>query len=189
MNLPIYTTDILYLDICHAESVLESVIHTILFHRVIYKRVKPKEATNPVYDSLHYVMIEDEALHRLVQEKIRTALQSLKERKKGTLSVQFYCTKESGGWLSKEETVVVERWSIPIQWYELYDRSHTTQQKEARIKHIYESLLSLLCAAPVPVYRMGKDDMPFDVIDLEKPSMLQDLFQFIVSGPPKLGIL
>lgn len=189
MNLLVYTTSTLHLDQCHAEAVLESMIHTILFHRVIYKKVKPKEATNPIYESLHYVMIDDNDLHRLVQEKIQSALQSLKGRKAGTVSVLFYCTKESRGWLSKEENIVVERWSIPIQWSELYDRSRTIQQKESHVKHIYESLLSLLCVAPVPVYRTDKDSIPFDVVDLEKPSMLQDLFQFIVSGPPKLGIM
>ena len=189
MNLPVYTTNTLYMDSCHATTVLESMIHTILFHRVIYKKVKPKETTNPVYDSLYYVMIEDEDLHRIVQEKIQVALQSLKERKRGTLSIHFYCTQESGGWLSKKENVVVERWSLPIQWYELYDRSLTTQQKEHRVKQTYDSLLSLLCTAPVPVYRVEKGDIPFDIVDLDKPNMLQDLFQFIVSGPPKLGII
>lgn len=189
MNLPVYTTETLRVDSCHAESVLESMIHTILFHRVIYKKVKPKEVTNPIYDSLYYVMIDDERLHRMVQEKTKVAVQSLKERKGGTIAVHFYCTRDSGGWLSKKENVVVERWSLPIQWYELYDRSHTMEQKERQIKQVYESLLSVLCTAPVPVYRIESGDIPFDIVDLDKPNMLQDLFQFITSGPPKLGMI
>ena len=188
MNLPVYTTPMLHIDACHAESVLESMIHTSLFHRVIYKKVKPKEVAHPIYDSLYYVMIDDEPLRRIVQEKIQMAVQSLKERKTGTIAVHFYCTRDSGGWLSKKENIVVERWSLPIQWYELYERSHTTQQKERRIKQTYESLLSILCTSPVPVYRVENGDIPFDIVDLDKPNMLQDLFQFITSGPPKLGI-
>lgn len=188
MNLPVYTTDTLYLDRCHTESVLESFIHTVLFHRVIYKQVKPKEATNPIYDTLHYVMMDDDVLHRMVKEKIETVIQSLKEKKTGTVSVLFFCNKDSGGWFSKTEKVIVERWSIPIQWYELYDKSHSASHKERNIKRVYESLLGMLCTASVPVYSHVKNDIPFDIVDLDNSSRLTDLIQFIISGPPKLGI-
>lgn len=188
MNLPVYTTDTLYLDQCHAESVLESFVHTVLFHRVIHKTVKPKEATNPIYDTLHYVMMDDAILHRMVKNKLETVLQSLRERKSGTISVVFFCNKDSGGWFSKTEQVIVERWSFPIQWYDLYDKSYSTSQKERNMKRIYESLLGMLCTASVPVYSHIKNDIPFDIVDSDKSNKLTDLFQFIISGPPKLGI-
>lgn len=187
MNLPVYTTDTLLLEKCHAESVLESMIHTLLFHRMIYKKVKPKEATNPVYDRLHYVMIDDDRLHQVVSEKIRIALDTLKERVAGTISIIFYCTKRESGWFSGAEQIEVEKWSIPIQWHKLYDKSITHLHKERHIKHAYESFIAMLSSAPVPVYQVI-NDLPFDIIDSDKSSSLKDIFQFIVSGPPKLGI-
>ena len=188
MNLPVYTTDTLLLEQCHSESVLEAMVHTLLFHRLIYKKVKPKEATNSVYDRLHYVMIDDDTLHRAVTEKIRIALSTLKEKVAGTLSIVFYCTKGGSGWFSKAEQVEVEKWSIPIHWHKLYDKSITHSHKEKHIKLVYESFLGMLSSAPVPVYQVINDDLPFDIVDPDKSNSLKDIFQFIISGPPKFGI-
>lgn len=187
MNLPVYTTDTLYLEKCHAEAVLYGMVHTLLFHRMIYRTVRPKEVTCSVYDSFHYVMIDDARLHEKVVEKVNAALESLRERPSGTLSILFYRVKSEGGWFSKEERVDMERWSIPLQWYELYDRSHTQAGKEQQIRKMYTTLLALLSSAPPPLYHVINDYLPFDIVDMDKPNSLKEIFQFIVSGPPKMG--
>lgn len=177
----------LRLEKCHAEAVLYALIHTLLFHRMIYRSVRPKEVSCPIYDTLHYVAIDDDRLHRTVVQLLDTALESLRERSSGTLSVVFYRVKSDGGWFSSEERVDMERWSIPIEWYELYDRSHSHAWKEEHLRERYASFLSLVSSAPAPLYQVINDYLPFDIVDTDKISRLKDLFQFIVSGPPKIG--
>lgn len=186
MNLPTYTTETLYLDQCHAEGVLHGIVHTLLFHRMIYRSVRPKEMPFHAYDTLYYVMIDDDRLHQVVAEKVATVLESLRERPAGTLSVVFYRVQSKGGWFSKERADM-ERWIIPLQWYERYDRSHTQAWKEERIRDMYLSFLSLLSSAPIPLYQVVNEYLPFDIVDMDKPSGLKDILQFIVSGPPKMG--
>lgn len=188
MNVPIYTIDTLLLDRCHAESVLLAFVHTILFHRMIYRIVRPKDESCGVYEVLNYVRVDDDVLHQMVREKISSALESLRERDTGVLSIVFYYIRPSGGWWSKEEQVEMERWNIPLQWYELYDRSDSHQQKVAHLLRSMENLLTVLSSAPPTHYPIINRDLPFDIIDSDKTNSFKDIIQFIVRGPPKLGI-
>ena len=187
MNLPIHTTDTLLLDKYQAESVLLCMIHTLFFHRMIYKSVKPKEVAHPIFESLYYIMIDDPDLHKSILDKIESVLETLKERKTGTVRVIFYQNKSSG-WFNKKEPVEMERWNIPIQWYEPYDKSLTHAFKEKGIIAVYQSFLSKLSSLSDPTCQVINDYIPFDIIDSDKSNSFKDLFEFIMSGPPKLGI-
>lgn len=191
MNLPVHTTDTLLLDKYQGESVLEAFVHTILFHRCIVRTVRPKEVANPIYDSLFYVKMEDEEIDGRVKEHIVTTLGTLKERVTGTVAVVFFRIRPASGWFSKEERREVEKWRIPIQWYEVYDKSVSHAVKEQRVRYVYDGLLRMLLHVsldPVPFYQGGNGDLPFDIVDSDKSSSLKDIFHFIVSGPPKLGL-
>lgn len=187
MNYPIYTTDTLLLDKYQAESVLLCMIHTLLFHRMIYKSVKPKEVAHPIFESLYYVMIDDPNLHQTVCNKIQAVLETLTERSSGTVSVIFYQNK-SNGWFNKNEKIETERWKIPIRWYDTHDKSHTRSFKEKRVHAVYESFLSTLCSIQAPIYQVLNDELQFDIVDYDKSNRFKDLFEFIISGPPKLSI-
>lgn len=188
MNFPSYTLDTVFMDPYQAASVFSMMIHTICFHRMIYKSVKPKEVCDPIYDNLYYVKIDDPRLDQRIQEKIGSIVDTLKARPSGTVSVFFYHVKPSTGWFSKEDRTEMERWNIPFQWYELYDKSYPHSVKEQRIREVYQSLLKQLSSAPVPIYQVINDYLPFDIVDSNKSNSLKEIFQFIVSGPPKLNL-
>lgn len=187
MNYPVYTTQTLLLDKYQAESSLLCMVHTLFFHRMIYKSVRPKEMAHPIFESLYYVMIDDPILHETVVDKIKNTLETLKERPIGTVSIIFYKIK-SGNWFSKNEQIEIERWNIPVQWYEQYDQSHTRHSKEQRVLVVYESFLSKLSSIPIPIYQVVNDYLPFDIVDSDKSNSFKDILQFIMSGPPKLNI-
>ncbi len=176
------------MDTYQALSVFEMFIHTICFHRMIYKSVKPKEIAHPIYDTLYYVMIDDPVFRKTVTEKIEYVIATIKERPTGTVSLIFYHVKPSTGWFSKEEKIEMERWNIPFQWYESYDKSHTHSMKERRIRSVYFTLLEKLSSAPAPVYHAIHDYLPFDIVDSNKSNSFKDLLEFITSGPPKLNL-
>jgi|LauGreDrversion4_2_1035121.scaffolds.fasta_scaffold02448_3 hypothetical protein len=188
MNFPTYTTDTLFMDAYQASSVFQMFIHTICFHRMIYKLVKPKELAHPIYDSIYYVMIDDPMFHKTVTEKLEYIIDTVKERPSGTISVIFYHIKPSTGWFSKDDKVEMERWNIPFQWYEPYDKSHTHAMKETHIQSIYLSLLEKLSSVPAPIYQVINSYLPFDIIDSNKSNSFKDILQFITSGPPKLNL-
>lgn len=187
MNHITYTTDTLFLDKYQSESVLLCIIHTILFHRMIYKTVRPKEIAHPIFESLYYIVIDDHELHQTVLDNVKNTLETLKERDAGTVSLIFYKSK-SNGWFSKNEKVVIERWNIPIHWYNIYDQSHTLSSKERKVVHVYESLLSQLSSISVPVYQVVNEYLLFDIIDSDKSNSFKDILQFIMAGPPKINI-
>lgn len=185
MNLPVHTTDTLFLDKYLGVSVLEAFVHTILFHRMVHRMVRPIEVGHPVYDSLVYLHSGEE-----VAERIRGAMETLGERDTGTLVVVFYRIQSRSGWWWGEERTEVEKWRIPIQWYTEYDRSLTHSVKEGRVRDVYDGLLRMLLGQtldPVP-FTISAQGVPFDVMDADKPSRLRDMVQFIVSGPPRMGL-
>lgn len=176
------------MDAYQGLSVFKMFVHTICFHRMIYKDVKPKEVNHAIYDSLYYVMIDDPILDQSIHDKLESIIDAVKERPSGTISLVFYHHKPSTGWFSKEERIEMERWHIPFQWYELYDRSHTHSSKEYRIRSAYHYLLNKLSSASAPIYQVINSYLPFDIIDTNKTNSLKDILQFIVSGPPKLSL-
>lgn len=190
MNLPIHITNTLLLDKYQGESVLEAFVHTILFHRMSHRMAKPIEVGNPIYESLVYVHGGDRAVSERVTDQIRNVLETLREREGGTLVVIVYRIQTTTGWFPKEERIEVEKWRIPLQWYELYDRSMTHAIKEERVRVVYEGLLRMLMELTLDSVPFGMDEgaIPFDIVDADKSSSLKDIFQFIVSGPPRLGL-
>ena len=197
MNLPVHTTSTLLLDKYQGPSVLEAFVHTILFHRMIHRMARPTEVVNPIYESLMYVHCGDHAVSERVTEHVREAMETLQERVAGTMVVGLYLVRPASGWFHKEEKVELEKWRIPVQWYELYDRSVTHAMKEERVRVVYEGLLRMLMEAtldPLPFWVGGdggeRDNrtLPFDVVDADKSSSLKDILQFIVSGPPRMGL-
>lgn len=194
MNLPVHTTDTLLLDHYQGESIVDTFIHTILFHRLTLGRtVKPKETTNPIYDSLYYVKIADEEVEERVKEQVAQTMMTLRERASGTVALVFYHIQPSSGWFKKEERTEVEKWRIPVQWYETYDRSVSHGAKEERVRRAYESLLRTLMSVTLePVLfsqgSLHSYSLPFEVMDSDKRNSLKEILQFIVSGPPKLGL-
>lgn len=199
MNLPVHTTPVLLLDKYQGPSVLEAFVHTILFHRMVHRMARPTEVGNPIYESLVYVHSGDDAVSERVTEHVRDAMLTLQDRVAGTLVVVLYLIRPASGWFRKEEKVELEKWRIPIQWYEMYDRSVSHAIKEERVRIVYEGLLRMLMEAtldPLPFW-VGKAEanhkeesstLPFDVVDADKSSSLKDILQFIVSGPPKMGL-
>jgi hypothetical protein len=192
MNLPVYTTDTLLLDTYQGESILQMVVHTILFHRWVTRRTRPKEVTNPIFDTLVYVKMDDEEIERYVSEQVARAMETIKEKATGTVALLFYRVQPASGWFRREERVEVEKWRIPIQWYEPYDKSVRLPVKEQRVRSVYDSLLRMLMSVslePIPFHQeeVGHS-LPFDVVDADKSSSLKDMLHFIVSGPPKLGL-
>lgn len=197
MNLPVHTTPVLLLDKYQGSSVLEAFVHTILFHRMVHRMARPTEVGNPIYESLVYVHSGDDMVSERVKERVRDAMETLQERVAGTLVVVFYLIRPSSGWFRKEEKVELEKWRIPVQWYELYDRSVTHAMKEERVRVVYDGLLRMLMEAtldPLPFWVEGDGGerenrtLPFDVVDADKSSSLKDILQFIVSGPPRMGL-
>jgi hypothetical protein len=176
------------MDTYQALSVFEMFIHTICFHRMIYKSVKPKEIAHPIYDTLYYVMIDHPVFHKTVTEKLEYVLSTIKERQTGTVSLIFYHVKPSTGWFSTEEKIEMERWNLPFQWYESYDKSHTHEMKEKRIRSVYLSLLEKLSSVPAPIYQVIQSEIPFEIVDSNKSNSFKDILQFITSGPPKLNL-
>jgi hypothetical protein len=158
---------------------------------MIHQMATPTEVGNPIYESLVYVHGGDRAVSERVTEQIRNTVETMKERVAGTVVVVFYRIRPASGWFSKEERIEVEKWRIPVQWYELYDRSIRHALKEERVQRVYGGLLQMLLGAslnPVPFSMDRGRDLPFDVIDSDKSSSLKDILQFIASGPPKLGL-
>jgi len=188
MNFPTYTSDTLLMDPYQGLSVFEMIIHTICFHRMIYKSIKPKEVAHPIYDTIYYVMIDDPTLHHKIMGKLESMIDALKERPSGTVSLIFYHCKPSTGWFSKDEKIEIERWNIPFQWYEVYDKSHHRSLKEQRVRQAYHSLLDKLSSVPAPIYQVINDYLPFDIVDSNKTNSFKEILQFIVSGPPKINL-
>jgi hypothetical protein len=191
MNLPVHTTDTLLLEKYQGESVIEAFVHTILFHRLIVRMARPKEVAHPIYESIHSIQLDDEAVEECVKERVTHALGSLKERVSGTVALTFSLLRPASGWFRQEERTEVEKWRIPVQWYDGHDKSLTHAVKEQRVRQVYDGLLRMLRMVsldPVPLYQGGKKDLPFDIVDSDKSNSLKDIFQFIVSGPPKLGL-
>jgi hypothetical protein len=188
MNIPSYTMDTVLMDPYQGKYVFSMMIHTICFHRMIYKSVKPKEVCDPIYDNLYYIMIDDPLLNQRIEDRLESIIHALKERPSGTITLFFYHVKPSTGWFSKEDRIEMERWNIPFQWYELYDKSYPHSVKEERIRRVYQSLLDKISSAPVPIYQVINDYLPFDIVDSNKSNSLKDILQFIVSGPPKLNL-
>jgi hypothetical protein len=136
--------------------------------------------------------MDDEEVEKRVSEQVEHAMETIKERDTGTVAIMFYQIRPASGWFRREERVEVEKWRIPIHWYEAYDKSVSYSVKEQHVRFVYDSLLRMLMAVSleaVPFHQgEAENTLPFEIVDVDKTSSLKDMFHFIVSGPPKLGL-
>ena len=96
-------------------SILEIIIHTILFQRTIGMRVKPREIESYLFDDLVYVAIDDDTIiNRIKHELIRIC--QTKEGNSLPIVLSLYYSIKRYGFLGEYyEKVEFERWSITLQ--------------------------------------------------------------------------
>ena len=104
---------------CHpsqSASILEMLIHTILFNRTIGMRVTPKETESYLFDDLFYTAIDDDK----IMDKVKHDVIDICQRREGNmlpLIVSLYQSTKKYGILGEyHEKMEYERWSIPLHY-------------------------------------------------------------------------
>jgi hypothetical protein len=186
MNYPIYTLPYpIWLDTYQAPSVLSCFLHTALFHRQLFQCVRPKEMSSAVFDTLVYVAIDDNELHSRVEEDISRVIEEL-GTEGGTVTLLFYSVKKGSGWFATEEKREIEKWVIPVRWYDGRDKSIALSKKEEQVYHRYQEWLALFLSTPIPHSPCIQTYLSFSISVMESRNRFHELFHTLISGPPKL---
>jgi hypothetical protein len=191
MNCLDYTIPIFKIDSYQLPNMLQCIFHTILFHRMIYKVVKPKEILCSAFDSLSYISIDDPVLHDIVQTMIDSLIKKMDIH---TTHIQqtFHFTLGfykpiKRMWPFQDEQLYYEKWKLSISIYSMYDKSITRETKENYTYHSYQELLSILLNAPVPPpYIDTLQYLFFNIIDSEQKNFIHEFIDMIKSGPPRI---
>jgi len=191
MNCLDYTVPVFQIDSFQLKNMLECILHTILFHRMIYKAIKPKDVLCSAFELLSYTSIDDPILEKNVLSKIDTLMKRINVQYKNIeqtfhFSIGFYKLIKHT-WPFSDEHLYTEKWNISISIYSIYDKSLTRETKDRKVYNTYQSLLTILSKAdvPAPYY----DDLKynyFDIIDSDQKDILTNLVDILKSGPPRI---
>jgi Autophagy-related protein 101 len=191
MNCLDYTVPTFQIDSHQLENILQCIIHTILFHRMIYKSIKPKECHCSAFESISYCSINDPILEKNVQTHIQSLMKKINIQYKNTeqkfyFSISFYKLIEHM-WPFQDEHIYTERWNLSISIYSIYDKSLSRDTKDRRVNESYHQLLSILSKANIPTPHLDSNQyLYFDIIHSEQKNLLNDLVDMIKSGPPRI---
>ena len=191
MNCLDYKIPTFQIDSFQLKNILECILHTILFHRMIYKVITPKDNLCSAFDSLSYCSINDPLLEKNVQTHIESLIKKINIQYKNVeytfhFSIGFY-KLITHMWPFSDEHIYTEKWNISISIYSIYDKSLSRETKDKRVYHTYQSLLSILLQADVPAPHLDQSHYNyFDIIDSDKKDIFTNIVDMIKSGPPRI---
>jgi hypothetical protein len=197
MNCNNYTIPTFNVDVHQINNILHCVIHTILFHRMIYKVIKPKEIVCSAFDLLSYVAIDDIILEEYTREQIDSFITkkynhiyNYKANKENQnvifLTLAFYKLIKHT-WPFSDEKIIYEKWNISISIYSIYDKSLSRSTKDSELNKSYQILLETLQNLQAPPSYLDKYQfLYFEIIDSEQKSILTDFINMIKTGPPRI---
>jgi hypothetical protein len=142
MNVAKYQLPTITCNHSQSASILEILIHTILFNRTLGIRMTPKEIESYLFDDLEYVAINDE---RIIND-VKHDLINLCETREGnilpiTLSL-YYSIKKYGILGEYDEKIEFERWSILLQYVK--EKTFAEENKlEQEIRGAINTILSV----------------------------------------------
>lgn len=191
MNCLVYTVPTFQIDSFQLKNILECILHTILFHRMIYKVIKPRDNLCSAFESLSYISINDPILDKIIENHIHSIMKKINVQYKNveqtfSFSIGFYKLIKHT-WPFSDDHLYTEKWNISICIYSIYDKSLTRETKDRRVFHTYESLLSILSKADVPAPHF--DNLKynyFDIIDSDQKNILTNIVDMLKSGPPRM---
>jgi hypothetical protein len=191
MNCLEYTIPTFQVDSHQLKNILECILHTILFHRMIYKVIKPKDILCSAFESLSYSAIDDPLLDKNVQSKIDSLIKRMNIQYKNTeqifyFSIGFYQLIKHT-WPFSDEHNYTEKWNLSVSIYSIYDKSLSRDTKDRRVNSTYQTLLSILLKADIPSPHFDEYKYSyFDIIDSDKKDILTNIVDMIKSGPPRI---
>jgi hypothetical protein len=97
-------------------SILEIVIHTILFSRTIGMRVTPKEIDSYLFDDLSYTAIDNDEIINEVKHEIIRICQTRDDKTLPLILSLYHSTKKYGILGEYYEKTEFERWFITLEY-------------------------------------------------------------------------
>lgn len=196
----------LVIDRSHVNSALQSFIHMILLNRALGP-IRTRDSQCPDLD-LQYTMIDDPNLIVFVDKKVEESVKMLDTCGSGTVSLKFYQRRlvKTLFLTTKEDKIVWEHWSLPVQLRNWIPKDLPAQfmgayiplypmvkfEVEQLLKDHFIQILHLVNESqyhlpPVP----GTADSPLYPVDLDFVPCSSDEFwtaslkRIISNGPPK----
>ena len=116
MNIYKFQTPTIRCNPAHTASILEMLIHTILFNRTIGMRVTPKEIESYLFDDLFYTAIDDDKIMDKVKHDVIGLCQTREGSMVSFILSLYHSTKKYGILGEYHEKMEFERWSIPLHY-------------------------------------------------------------------------
>lgn len=155
-------------------SILEILVHTILFNRTLGIRVTPKKIESYLFDDLDYSAIDDERLIDNVKHEVIRICET-REGNILPLIVSLYdSTKKYGIFGEYYEKIEFERWSISLQ----YVSERTFAEEKTLEKEIQAAIHVILSVQELPTQMPNSEKFSFTITNSapKQNGIMYDMF-------------
>jgi hypothetical protein len=159
MNVTKYQLPTLICNQSESVSILEIVIHTILFQRTLGIEVTPKDTESYLFDNLSYVAIDDDRIINKVKHDLICIYQ---EKEGNTLPViisLYYAIKKYGILGEYYEKIEFERWSITLE----YMLDKTFVDENTLENKILEMITMIASVSELPIQLPNHEKFSFTI--------------------------
>jgi len=175
MNVTKYQLPTLTCNQSESASILEIVIHTILFQRTLGIAVTPKEIESYLFDNLSYIAIDDEYILNQVKHDLIRICQEKEGNKLPIVLSLYYGVKKYGILGEYYEKIEFERWSITLEY--VIDRIFADENTlEHKISEIITTIVSI---SELPLQLPNHEKFSFTITNPSIPlqhSIVYDMF-------------
>ena len=175
MNVTKYQLPTLICNQTESASILEIVIHTILFQRTLGMIVIPKETESYLFDNLSYVAIDND---RILNQVKHDLIHICQEKEGNTLPIiisLYHGVKKYGILGEYYEKLEFERWSITLE--HVVDK---TFADENTLENKIVEIINIILAVPeLPIQLPNHEKFSFTITSSSAPiqnSLVYDMF-------------
>ena len=174
MNVSKFKLQTLTCNHSQSASILEIIIHTILFNRTIGIPTIPKEIESYLFDDLYYVAIDDDKTLNTVKHELIRISQIKDEDDISIILSLYYSIKKYGILGEYDEKIEFERWTIPLHYVtdKIFVEENELQQK------IQDSIHLILSVEEIPVQMPNRERFSFTITNSipKQTGIVYDMF-------------
>ena len=174
MNVAKYQLPTITCNHSQSASILEILVHTILFNRTLGIRVTPKEIESYLFDDLEYVAINDE---RIINDVKHDLINLCQTREGNTLPIilsLYYAVKKYGILGEYDEKIEFERWSIVLQFV----KEKTFAEENKLEQDIRATINAILSVEELPLQMPQYEKFSFNIANAtpRQNGLMYDMF-------------
>ena len=157
-----------------SSSILEIVIHTILFNRTLGIRVTPKEIESYLFDDLVYIAMDDDQIINTVKHDVIHLCQKREGNLLPIVLSLYYSVKKYGILGEYDEKIEFERWSIHLQ----YVSEKTFAEENTLEKEIRTVIHAILSVQELPLHLPQYEKFSYSIVNStpRQNGMVYDMF-------------